>query len=128
MGKSLIRIFSMIASHSAAAHTPESHPGSCQMDNRIIDTASAKRKFPQYSFFILPAGSKKIECQRLFLFFQLPDHFIYIRKGQHRKHRPENLFLHNGCIPGYPIQNRRSNLKRLLIAVAPFRNLLAVRG
>ena len=65
------RLFSVITAHTAFTDAPKRKVMRCQVHNGVVDTASAKRKFPQYSFFILPAGSKKIERQRLFLFFQL---------------------------------------------------------
>ena len=105
----------MVASHPACPHAAERHPARRQMDNRVIDAASAKAAGAKH----LPPGGtaacEQIQSQRLVMAIHVGDHLRDIPERQHRKQWSENFLLHDGIRRTDIGENRRRNPQMLCI-------------
>ena len=85
----------MVASHTASAYTAESHTGSGQVNDGIIDAAAAEGNSFQNPLFYLPLCGKQIQRQRFAAAVHKCFHIGKILVCQYRQNGTENLLLHN---------------------------------
>ena len=102
--------FSVVGSHAAFTETAKSHFTGGQMDDGIVDAASAKATVSGdiAGCFFIPG--EEIESQRMRHGMDVCHSFFQRIPGQHRKEGAEDLFLHDRVREGHMIHNGRRDL------------------
>ena len=110
MGKGFEAFLAVIASHTAFTEAAEWHFAGSEVNDHIINTATAEATFRGDFFadgFVL---GKNVKSQRMSHGIYLSDYFFYRIKSKDRHYRAENFFLHNSIFESYLIHDRRLNL------------------
>ena len=110
MGKGLEAFLAVIASHTAFTEAAEWHFAGGEVNDHIVDTATAEATlrgdFFADGFFL----GKNVKSQRMSHGIYLSDYFFYGIKSKDRHYRSEDFFLHYGIFEGYLIHDCRFNL------------------
>ena len=110
MGKGLEAFLTVIASHTAFPETAEWHFAGGEVNDHIVDTATAEATlrgdFFADGFFL----GKNVKSQRMSHGIYLSDYFFYGIKSKDRHYRSEDFCLHYGIFEGYLIHDCRFNL------------------
>ncbi len=98
MRKRLKALFPVVTAHAACADTTKGHMGCRQMDDGVIDAATAKRTGLQHLLFMFTTGSKKIQRERFWSFSDERDGVIKAGITHHGQEGAEDFLLHDGRI------------------------------
>ncbi len=103
--------FSVVGSHAAFTETAKSHFAGGQMDDGIVDAASAKATVSGdiAGCFFIPG--EEIESQRMRHGMDVCHSFFQRIPGQHRQDGAEDFLLHDRIGEGYVVHDRRCNFQ-----------------
>ncbi len=119
VGKGGKTVFAVVGAHAACAETTESHFAGGEMNNGVVDAASAKTASGSNFFYRLFVGGKEVKCERARHGVDRSDGVVQGGVGQDRKHRAENLLLHGGILEGNGVQYGRFDAESFMIRISP---------
>src|SRR5699024_1437118 len=112
--------------HAAGAESAKSHLTGGQMDDGIVDAASAEPAVSHDLSGIGPVSGEVIQGQRMWETVDLSDCFFQRMPGDDRKDRTDDLLLHDGILEAYISKNSRRDLQSIRVRAAAADDLFPV--
>lgn len=110
MSKGIKACFSMIASHATLSEAAKRHLACCQMNQRVIDTTTAKSDFFNYIFCCALILCKNLKCQWMCHTANCINCLINKVICQNRKNWSKDFLLHDQICKCHMIHYGRLNL------------------
>ena len=126
MGEGIKAGFAVVGAHTAFPHAAKAHGAGGQVDDTVVDAATAKGTAGGDGLHKLLVLGKYIQRQRGVPAVDGFHHRFGGSKGQNGQHRAEDFLAHDLIFPGNVVQNGGSNFQRIRVCFAAADHFAAV--